>query len=76
MDRLLLRVPEAAKLVGIGRSKAYDLVRTGEWPCVRIGKSVRVPHRWLVAWVDQQTAEAQAQVGDQIRLSADDSRHA
>jgi len=40
--RLLLRVEEAAEVLAIGRSKVYELVRTGELPCVRIGRLVRI----------------------------------
>lgn len=35
-------VPEAATLLGIGRNAAYEAVRNGEIPAIRIGK------RWLV----------------------------
>ena len=53
MDKLLLRPTEAAELIGMGRAKTYDLIRTGDLPSVRIGKSIRVPARELRAWVDQ-----------------------
>ncbi len=43
MDRCLLRVDEAAQILGIGRSKMYELVSTGEVQCLRFGKSVRIP---------------------------------
>lgn len=58
-SKLLLRVIEAADMVGIGRSKAYAMVREGAWPSVRIGKSVRVPYKWLVTWVEEETAAAE-----------------
>lgn len=67
-NRLLLKVTEAAELVGLGRSKAYELTRTGVWPTVRIGKSVRIPYRWLIKWVDEQTAEATANLEEPISL--------
>ncbi len=53
MDRILLRVTEAAEVCGIGRSKAYLLVASGEWPSVKIGRSVRVPLEELRDWVKQ-----------------------
>ncbi len=28
----MLGVPQAARMLGIGRTLAYELVRTGEWP--------------------------------------------
>lgn len=41
----LLNVPDAARVLGIGRSLAYELVRRGEWPTevLRIGKLIRIP---------------------------------
>ena len=43
MDKLLLTTPEAAKALGIGRSKVYELLQTGQLTSVRIGASRRVP---------------------------------
>lgn len=54
VERLLLRVPEAAELTGLGKSKAYELVASGEWPSVTIGRSIRVPLAGLRAWVAEQ----------------------
>jgi excisionase family DNA binding protein len=43
-----LRVPEAADLLGIPRSRCYELIQRGELPAVRIGeKSIRVNRRQL-----------------------------
>jgi excisionase family DNA binding protein len=38
-------VPEAAKVLGIGRSLAYELIRTDSWPTpvVRLGKLIKIP---------------------------------
>ena len=46
----VLDVPTAAKVLGIGRSLAYDLVRRGEWPTqvLRIGKLIKIPTEPLV----------------------------
>ena len=43
IGRRTLTVPEAARVLGIGRSAAYEAVRTGEIPVVRIGKRILVP---------------------------------
>ena len=38
-----LRVPEAADLLGIPRSRCYELIQHGELPAVRIGeRSIRI----------------------------------
>jgi len=38
-------LPTAARMLGIGRSAAYELVRMGQWPTptLRLGKLIRVP---------------------------------
>ena len=38
-----LTVEEAASICRIGRSSAYEGVRTGEIPSIRVGRSIRVP---------------------------------
>ncbi len=43
MERLTLTVSEAAKALGIGRGTAYELVRTGEIPTLRLGRRLVVP---------------------------------
>jgi excisionase family DNA binding protein len=43
MDPLLLTPVEAARALGIGRSKLYELMQTGRLPSVRIGACRRVP---------------------------------
>jgi prophage regulatory protein len=55
MDKLLLRPNEAAEVLGLGRSKTYDLIARGVIPAVRIGKSIRVPIEALRDWVASQT---------------------
>jgi len=43
MDKLAYSVVEAAGLLGIGRSAAYEAARTGQLPTIRIGKRILVP---------------------------------
>jgi excisionase family DNA binding protein len=43
MDKLLPTPTEAASALGIGRSKLYELLQTGELASVRIGTCRRVP---------------------------------
>jgi len=52
----LLDVPTAAKVLGIGRSLAYDLVRRGEWPTtvLHIGKLIKIPTAPLLALLCEQ----------------------
>ena len=50
-ERLLLTVEEAARRLGIGRTLAWQLVRDGQLPSVRLGRLVRVPARALEDWL-------------------------
>ena len=47
----LLTVRETAGFTRIGIRQAYELVRSGELPSVRLGRSIRIPKRALVRFV-------------------------
>jgi excisionase family DNA binding protein len=47
MERQTVTVEEAAKALGIGRAAAYDAVKRGEIPAIRIGRRVVVPRSGL-----------------------------
>ncbi len=52
-QRLLLRIPEVAETLGIGRTKIYELIATGELPAVRFGRAVRISVSTLQKWVEE-----------------------
>jgi excisionase family DNA binding protein len=60
MDKLLLRPTEAAELIGIGRSKVYELLAQRELPSIRIGASIRIPVDQLRAWIERKAAASPA----------------
>lgn len=53
---LLLRVTEAARLLGVSRTTLYQLIAAGEIPVVRIGRSVRIVRSELERRVQSLTA--------------------
>lgn len=53
-DKLVLSVEEAAAALGIGRTTAWRMVRTGALPVLRCGRRVLVPREGLEEWVRQQ----------------------
>ena len=51
----------AASVLGIGRTTAYELVRTGRWPTpiLRLGNRIRVPAAALRELFSLSTADAE-----------------
>lgn len=57
--RLLLSTEEAARELGIGRTRMYELLRTGKVASVKLGRSRRIRPEDLEGYV-KQLAENQA----------------
>lgn len=53
-----MKVEEAAQLLGIGRNQAYEAVRRGDIPSLRIGGRILVPRRRLMALINGDEEEA------------------
>jgi excisionase family DNA binding protein len=51
-ERLLLTVVEAASMLGVGRTKVYELITGGELQVVHIGRAARVPLVAVRQYVD------------------------
>jgi excisionase family DNA binding protein len=49
---LLLRVPEAAQLLGIPRNPTYQLIVSGQVRVLHVGRAVRVPRQELARLID------------------------
>ena len=52
MEKLVYSIQEVAELLGISRSYAYELVRKGEIPVLRLGKKRVVPKEKFTRWVN------------------------
>ena len=50
---LILSVDELAKILGIGRNTAYDLIRCGQIRSVRIGHEIRIPKDSLLEFLQE-----------------------
>jgi excisionase family DNA binding protein len=48
---VLLRPEEVARMLSIGRTAVFELIRTGELRSVKIGKSRRIPAEAVVEYV-------------------------
>ena len=53
-ERLLLPVEDAAKLLGIGVTKVYDLMRRRELSFVKIGRSTRIKLAAIQDFIDRE----------------------
>jgi excisionase family DNA binding protein len=51
----LLKVADVQEVLGIGRSKVYELIARNELSVLRIGRLIRVPRWALKEWVEAQT---------------------
>lgn len=56
-EQLLLRPDEAARALGIGRSKLFELLASpeAEFPVLRIGRATRIPAAALERWIEAHT---------------------
>jgi excisionase family DNA binding protein len=50
--RLLLRILEAAEMLGLGRTKIYELFAMGELPTIRVGRVAGISVSTLQKWVE------------------------
>jgi excisionase family DNA binding protein len=48
---LCVRIPEAARMLGIGRTKTYELINAGELDTIKLGQVVVVTIKSLEAFV-------------------------
>jgi len=56
LEPLLLRPIQVAAMLGLSRSKVFELMAARELPVVRIGRATRVGRRELERWVVDQTS--------------------
>lgn len=51
----ILTVPEAAKLLRVGISKLYELVREDDLPAIRTGRSIGIPRAAISKFIEFRT---------------------
>jgi excisionase family DNA binding protein len=54
----LLKADEVGRLLGLGKSKVYEMMQARELPVVRIGGARRVPLLDLQRWIRERTEAA------------------
>ena len=54
MDKLLLKPSEVSEILGLGRSRTYEMLAQGEIPAIRISqRAIRIPAKKLQQWIDE-----------------------
>lgn len=61
MEKLLLSVKEAAEVMGVGRTKAFELLATGKLEGVLIGHRRLIPADAIAAFVERLRADQSGQ---------------
>ncbi len=56
-DSMLLTVRDVQEATKLGRTKVYELLRSGELPHLKIGRSVRIRRDALTQWLARQEAD-------------------
>jgi excisionase family DNA binding protein len=59
-ELLTLSVTEAAEVIGISRAHAYEMVRVGRIPSIRLGRRVVVPRKALEKFLDAAVSSGDA----------------
>jgi excisionase family DNA binding protein len=56
-EQLTLSVPEAGKMVNLGKNAAYAAARSGQIPTLRFGRKLRVPKARFLKLLSEGGAE-------------------
>ena len=54
-EQEFISLNQLQELFGIGRTKAYDLVASGELPAIRVGRAIRVRLADFNRWAERQS---------------------
>lgn len=60
MEKVTMTVQEMAECLGIGRNMAYELVKNGKVPFLKIGRQIRIPKRAFDAWLANEASADKA----------------
>ncbi len=55
---ITVRIPEACRMTGIGRSKLYELISEGEIPIIKVGSMTLVPVSGLNSFLAAQAEQS------------------
>jgi len=73
-QKAILSAADLAPLLGVSRSRVYQLIASGTVPAVREGRAVRIPVGAWEAWLQDRTQAALAAVRAQRESVANEGR--
>jgi excisionase family DNA binding protein len=56
VEPLLLTIPQVSVMLGLGRTKVYDLIDHEGLPTVKLGTARRIPRQALEVWLKERIA--------------------
>jgi excisionase family DNA binding protein len=72
-DRATVTVEQAAPILGVGRSTAYILARTGELPTLRLGRRFVVPVATLRRMLGELAQNDHDPAGNRAEVTTEDT---
>ncbi len=57
MDKRVLTGNEAAKILEVSKPTLYRLCQTPGFPCIRVGRAIRIPYDGLIRWMAENTGK-------------------
>lgn len=55
---LVLTPADVQKVLSVSRNTAYEVFRSKDFPCFRVGKQLRVSKERFIKWMEQQPEKA------------------
>lgn len=53
-EKILISPMEAKEILGVSRTRIYNLLKTKDFPCFRLGNNIYVNRELLQTWADNQ----------------------
>ena len=57
---MLLTVAQVSEVLGLGRTKVYELIACERLPVIRFGRAVRISRDSLQQWIEQREQQGKA----------------
>ena len=54
MSRLTISIPDAARLMGVGKNRVYAMAKSGQIPVLKVGNRYIIPKSTFEEWLAKQ----------------------